>query len=180
VQLHYYSGVGSRNTPPAVCEVIEQVAANLRDRGYILRSGRADGADAAFEYAAGSKAHLYVPWGAFGSDRPLNGCPKVSVPNGYLLAEAMGMAADIHPAWDKVSGPGRLLHARNCFQVLGDNLDTPSDLLICYATPDKRSVKGGTRTAVELAKKFDIPIYNLYFPNEEEDLMDFLEMPYVA
>jgi hypothetical protein len=178
--MKYYTGIGSRSTPPVVCEVIERVAVEMRNQGYVLRSGRADGADAAFEYPAASKAVLYVPWGAFGSDRKLNGNPRVVVPTGPLLADAMELAADIHPAWDKVSGPARLLHARNCFQVLGDDLDTPSELLICYAIPDKRSVKGGTRTAVELAKMFQIPIYNLFFPNEEEALMEFLDIPYAA
>lgn len=166
--------------PPHIVTSIERLGVELRNRGYILRSGRADGCDAAFEYVAGSKAHLYVPWGSFGNNRELNGCPRVIVPKGDLLREALYMAAEIHPNWNACSEPARLLHARNCFQVLGDNLDNPSDLLICYAKPDKRSVKGGTRTAVELAKQFDIPIYNLFFPNEEEDLMSFFGLEYAA
>jgi hypothetical protein len=177
--VRYYTGVGSRSTPKPVLEVIDFIAANMK-ADYTLRSGRAPGADQAFEYPAGSKAHLYIPWYNFGADVPINGNPRVIVPKGALLRDAMSMAADIHKNWNAVSEPDRLLHARNCFQVLGDDLNTPSELLICYAQPDRRSVKGGTRTAVELAKMFQIPIYNLFFPNEEEDLMDFLGLDYAA
>lgn len=44
-----YAGIGSRRTPMAAGDVIEELAGVLAERGYLLRSGGASGADAAFE-----------------------------------------------------------------------------------------------------------------------------------
>ena len=54
------------------------------------------------------------------------------------------------------------------------NLDTPSDVLVCYAEPKNSiHVKGGTNTAVQIAKMYNIPVYNLYY---EEDIKKFIKM----
>lgn len=47
------------------------------------------------------------------------------------------------------------------------NLNNPSSFLICWAQVDKHGqLKGGTRTAWELAKAHGVPCFNLY--NEED------------
>ena len=74
----------------------------------------------------------------------------------------MEIASEIHPAWHRCSDFAKLLHARNVNQVLGHDLKTPSSFVVYWAIPAGGSCKGGTRTAVELAKKHNIPTYNLY------------------
>ena len=44
-----YAGIGSRQTPPNVQNIMRQVAKELEKKGYKLRSGHAKGADLAFE-----------------------------------------------------------------------------------------------------------------------------------
>ena len=147
-----YSGVGSRETIPEVCQVMTDIAGILCDKGYILRSGGANGADLSFELGVSdpTKKHIYLPWKEFnGNDSPLYGvCPK-----------ALEIASKIHPAWQNCREKARLLHARNVYQVLGRDLNNPSKFLICWT--ENGEERGGTRTAIKLAQNHDIPVLNL-------------------
>lgn len=148
----YYSGVGSRESPDFVCRAMFEIAQILEGYGYILRSGGADGADLAFEggvVGVGMK-HIYL------AKKGFNG----STSQLYTVGEdALELAATIHPAWDKCKSFARLLHARNCYQVLGLQLDEPSDFLICWT--ENAEKRGGTRTAIVLAERHKIPVLNL-------------------
>lgn len=49
-----YTGIGSRETPAEILEIFEHLGAWFAKKGYTLRSGHADGADAAFENGCSS------------------------------------------------------------------------------------------------------------------------------
>jgi hypothetical protein len=72
---------------------------------------------------------------------------------------AKEIAATIHPAWHNCSDYAKGCHGRNVYQVLGEDLKTPVSFVICW-TPEGKEV-GGTRTAIVLAKRHKIPVYNL-------------------
>ena len=154
-----YTGVGSRKTPPEVMEQITGIAQWLSQKGMTLRSGGADGADTAFES------------GSMSSD----------VFTHDLSTEAAeAIAARFHPAWNKLGDRAKKLHGRNAFQVLGGQLDKPSDFVICW-TPDgcvthsQRSIKtGGTGTAISIATFYGIPVFNLNDPISKTGLKQFL------
>lgn len=144
----YYAGIGSRSTPADVCELMTVIAKRMEDMGFVLRSGHADGADMAFEAGAKTK-EIYIPWLGFnGSDSTLLPTP-----------EAFEMAAKFHPAWHKCSRAARKLHARNCHQVLGHDLKTPSKVVLCWT--DGALGGGGTGQAIRVAKAHDIEIQDL-------------------
>ena len=44
----FYAGIGARATPPPILSLMTRAAFALCKRGYVLRSGRAIGADSAF------------------------------------------------------------------------------------------------------------------------------------
>ena len=44
----YYTGIGARTTPNDVLKDMTNIASNLEQSGFILRSGGANGADSAF------------------------------------------------------------------------------------------------------------------------------------
>ena len=44
-----YTGIGSRETPTAILDLMIAIGGVLAQRGFTLRSGGADGADDAFE-----------------------------------------------------------------------------------------------------------------------------------
>lgn len=149
--MKYYAGIGSRETPSAICAAMVRIASELASSGFILRSGAADGADAAFELGASAK-EIYLPWLGF------NGHKSTLLPS----KEAFIMAEKFHPAWHKCSSAARKLHARNCHQVLGKDLNTPSEFIICW-TKDAAG-GGGTGQAIRIAKAHNIPVYDLADP----------------
>lgn len=147
--VKYYAGIGSRKTPNNILEMMTKIAEGL-SRNYILRSGGADGADSAFEKGAEDKKISYIPWTGF------NGSKEKCIP---VSSAAMKMASEFHPAWLYLSYGVRKLHARNCYQVLGEDLSTPVDFVICW-TPGGKEI-GGTAQAMRIAKANRIKIFNL-------------------
>jgi hypothetical protein len=151
-----YTGVGSRHTPGHVLSLMEKIAARLADfTPYVLRSGGADGADAAFARGARARAEIYLPWRSFSPGQH----PRAELFVTGDDAHARDIAEAYHPAWERCSRGARALHTRNVHQVLGLDLVSPSEFLICW-TPNAQLV-GGTATALRIAKDAGVMIYNL-------------------
>lgn len=159
--MRYYTGIGSRNTPPDILELMTKIATYLEQQGYTLRSGGANGADSAFEAGVHNpnNADIYLPWKGFNNS---------SSPLWHIAPRAFEIAETFHPAWDRCSHGARKLHARNVHQVLGFDLVTPtrSDFVICW-TPNGELV-GGTSQAIRIAHYFGIPVFNLGDQNAQQ------------
>jgi hypothetical protein len=160
----FYAGIGSRKTPDSVLRLMEKCAARLRDLGWTLRSGCAEGADSAFERGAEDQAELFIPWSGFRGRQPecYDG-PLVMLPS----PGAFELAAQTHPAWGRCSRGARALHARNCHQILGPDLESPSVFVVCW-TPDGAeearqitAATGGTGQALRLACRRGVPVFNM-------------------
>ena len=175
--MKYYTGIGSRNTPYNICSLMAKIAKKYAKAGWVLRSGGAEGADTAFENGAviaHGKAEIYIPWDSFGQH--YHDSKRIFlVKDKEILQRAMMLASDVHPNWDACSPAARKLHARNSFQVLGGDLEVPSSVLICWAPIQGDSIKGGTRTAWEIAKLYDVPRFNLADPRIEQKFRDFVQ-----
>ncbi len=150
--LQTYTGVGSRKTPNNILDLMRNIAIKMAYCGFTLRSGGATGADTAFEQGAGNKKEIF-----YAND---------------ATVEAMTISKQFHPAWHKCGNYAKKLHGRNAFQVLGRNLATPADVLICW-TPDacknhaqRKYSTGGTGTAISIADAYQVPIVNLAYPND--------------
>ena len=144
----FYAGIGSRQTPGEVLGLMTRFASVMRDEGWTLRSGGAQGADSAFERGAGGAAEVFTA--------------EDDIP-----ALAFAMAQDAHPAWHACSEYARRLHARNVMQVLGADLTSPSKFVLCW-TPDgaQRGSEtsrhtGGTGQAIRIAERAGVPVFNL-------------------
>lgn len=146
-----YAGIGSRETPPEVLDIFEKLGYWLAKRGVILRSGHADGADSAFEKGcvkANGNAEIFIPWPGFNGSN-----------SKHVLKEndgAYDIARKFHPRFDYLSQGAQKLQARNSYQILGYDLSTPSDFVLCWTK--KGSGKGGTGQAIRLAQHYDIPV----------------------
>lgn len=171
----YYTGVGSRSTPPEIMKLMTQVATKLESLGYSLRSGAADGADTGFENGVTNPLNkqIFIAWEGF-SNRYSSEDGVYNV-KGQAVIDAGEIASSIHPAWERLSRGAKGLHTRNIFQCLGPALNEPSRFLICYAEVDKHGTPvGGTRTAWECAKQNNIPCFNLFFEDDKERIMKFV------
>jgi hypothetical protein len=159
-KIKYYAGIGSRETPPGIEPIIEEVVKILDKFGYILRSGGADGSDSMFEkYSTGDK-EIYLPWKGFNKN---NSELYLDNMDPLIVERAQEIAREHHPSWKYLSDGGRKLMTRNTFQVLGKDLETPSSFIVCW-TPGGKML-GGTAQALRIAKKMGIPIFNLYDKN---------------
>jgi hypothetical protein len=178
-----YAGIGSRQTPNEVLESMRSVASQLARIGFTLRSGGANGADSAFEQGAMDALNALKSDGAAIVGRPLvriflpwkgfNAHASGTVPD---LTAAYKIAQETHPAWSFLSHGARKLHARNCYQVLGDDLQSPADFVLCWTkdgctgSANRKSDTGGTATAIILAEKFNVPVINMKNANWVSEL----------
>ena len=180
-----YTGIGSRQTPEDILRGMSILAKLRGQRGDILRSGGADGADDAFERgcleADGTK-EIYLPWFKF------NG--RVAWPRrGYrewnkdLEGELWELVKEFHPRAMSLSQATCKLMFRNCHQVLGWDLKTPTEQVVFWA-PEFKADKfgnicdcsGGTGFAVRLAHRHRIDIFTMGIPSHVRYLMrDFYD-----
>lgn len=161
--MKVYAGIGSRKTPAITLSLMTKAARRLDGLGWTLRSGGALGADLAFELGAGRK-EIYLPW------RNFNKNPS----HLYRIDElAFAMARRYHPAWDRCSPAARKFHARNCYQVLGLDLATPADFVLCW-TPNGK-VTGGTGQALRIAADYDVPVINMFNPAWGHQVAELLD-----
>lgn len=191
----YYTMIGSRSTPSDVISLMGSFAEKSCHFGYIGRSGGANGADTCLEMGVerflssmnyydnlkGNYQEIYLPWKDF------NG--RYSDDSGYYTLPFMtnkgvaeNIASKVHPAWERCKQGAKKLHTRNVYQLLGQDLKTPSRFIICWAEPkylDRRSeeVKGGTGTAVKLGIDNGVEIINLYWEDQRKRVSDWVNKP---
>jgi hypothetical protein len=151
-----YAGIGSRDTPEDILALMRGIALMLYERGYTLRSGGADGADHAFEYAtpAVSTMEIYLPWSGF------NGKANTLPQDRLAWGEALSIAEKYHPNWQACSEGARKLLSRDTFQILGPDCHSLSAFVVCWTKDGKAN--GGTGQALRIADDKKIPIYNLH------------------
>ncbi len=166
--MPFYTGIGARKTPTDILERMTNISYRLNRLGWTLRSGCAIGADTAFENGAGDLKELYVA--------------KEGTTGGILpTPECFAIAASLHPAWNALTPYVKALMARNIPQVLGIDLKTPSEMVVCW-TPDgcesgedRTQKTGGTGQAISCAWNNGVPIYNLANRNSLIRFNDWLE-----
>lgn len=186
--MKFYTGIGSRNTPEDILEIMSDLAFILHKKGWTLRSGGADGADLAFEEGVKRSlvdidrfpyfydANIYIPWKNFRVVDDLWKDMYIHVTNKDILKNAEDIASQIHPNWKACSRGAKALHTRNIFQVIGHWYEPfPSKFVICWAPISGESVTGGTRTAVEFAKSLNIEVFNLAEKKSLDRVLKMLE-----
>jgi len=166
-KIRYYAGIGSRETPTELMEDIKIICYRLNDLKYTLRSGGALGADSYFEKYAFNK-EIFLPWKGY--------CQKYGkdfrVPK--LTQEMYEIAEKYHPNWSACSDGIKAMHTRNVCQILGEDLKTPVDFVICWTKDGKAS--GGTGQALRIAKGYGIQIFNLKNKEDLDRLQLFLNI----
>lgn len=135
-----YAGIGARDTPSEIRELMTKIASKLEVDGYMLRSGGAVGADTAFELGVLNNKKIF---------KACDATPQSRV-----------HASNYHSRYNSLSDHVKNLHARNSMIILGDDLRTPASFVVCW-TRDGRKV-GGTGLALRIASHYNIEIFNLH------------------
>lgn len=168
--MRYYTGIGSRSTPNNILHLMTSLAKILVSRQFTLRSGGAEGADIAFENGAKGIKEIYLPWKNFN----FNTSPLFDISQ-----QALDLAAKYHPAWNSLKLSHKKLMARNCYQVLGSNLNNPSKFVVCWTLDgvenNTTSKTGGTGQAIRIANAYNIPVFNLARVNRYEELINYIK-----
>lgn len=180
------TGIGSRETPEEEMGLLTKVGAAVEARNGRGRTGGAGGADLAFErgFKDPRNVDVIVPWKGFlpkgwtqrdvnnflGRDRIESGPGAPVMLSWDKAREAENMAEKYHPAWDKCSRGARALHSRNMPQVLGLQLNKPTDAIVCWTVDGKAT--GGTGQALRIGADLNIPIGNLKNADERQVVLE--------
>lgn len=169
------TGIGSKNcTSDSVMKWVSVIGRTLTMRRCRLYSGEAPGLDRWFRMFwtihENAKARLILPWPSFEAASrnkfEQNFC-VTQTPEERTKALKILHDTKVCCWQDKLKHGVLTLYARNVSQVLDMSLDYPVDVVVYWCTPDKKgNPTGGTRIAVNLARHYDIPNYNLYHDEE--------------
>ena len=174
--LKYYTGVGSRETPVHIQNIMTEIGEILERRKFILRTGYAIGADQAF----GKKVNERNKEVYNTDDAIIKG---VVLPqyDKYDLDFAEQMVKQYHPVHRSLKGSARQLIARNTFQIFGlGKINVNSSFVVCYTQDGAEATTsqdtGGTGQAIRLAYEYGIPVYNLknYIGVSAQEMVDFI------
>ena len=181
--IKYYTGVGSRELPRYILRFLTDVAEVMAKKGYILRSGAAEGADTAFEKGCDSVSgakEIWLPWNGFQGNYVEGDDYRgkeyhVPDPLSFLIASSC-LKRKVIPYFHKMKIGAQKLHGRNYYQVYGYGEYTSRVCL--YACPEDKHGEptGGTRTAVKLAQSEGIPCYNLMYADQRKEVCEIIKM----
>ena len=150
------TGIGSRQTPDYICDMFTEIGELIRINYHYCRSGGADGADYAFEKGARDRCIVYLPWKGFNKQRgPLG---KEYPFDKKLREDVLKIIYRHQPYAENLNSPVKRIKSRNVYQVLGTDLQTPSDLVVCW-TPEA-AITGGTGLAIQIAQENGIEVIN--------------------
>lgn len=106
------------------------------------------------------RIQVFQPWRDYSNIIPYAQCyTTVGIGN---FDVASNLIRSVHPYWSSASKQTKLQHAKNALIVFGRKLTSPLDALIIYSPVDSNgNIHGNITSAVELANKRNIPVFNL-------------------
>lgn len=150
--IKYYTGIGSRQTPPKILLEMTKIAEINKKKGYRLRSGGAIGADQAFQAGCGGNADIFIP----------NPLLYPTDQWEYWKTLASEVCSSFGLKLNSMRSYTQFLIIRNMGQIVGRHGEEDSSMVYCW-TPNGKLI-GGTRYALRLAEMRNIPILNLWTP----------------
>jgi len=158
-----YAGIGSREVPKEIQELIFKISRKLALEDWTLFSGGAIGCDFTFENGCDDvcgKKKIFLPWKDFGKKWKRKSCSSdICSPSKEAISLVKDLANEYGDYLKESNDWYWLLLGRNMHQILGEDLKKPVKSVICYTTNAQEV--GGTRWAIRIAKKFNIEILNL-------------------
>lgn len=175
------AGIGTRYPPdndPELNETMRIFCYFAVKMGWHLRSGGAIGMDSWFESLWNSNKEIFIAKERIG--KKVHGVDGANFVTGMQEQSAFNIMKQIHPIGARLKGIAKAMHTRNVFQILGEDLLSPADLIVYYAKYDSDGVEitGGTRTAVVLGKQRGIMEFNLILPDERARLLEYIGQEY--
>lgn len=180
----YFAGVGSRETPKNIMELMIRLGRTATDLGYKFRSGDAYNADKAFWYGVQQSKKfedigaeiIIIEDGFRGRTTDEKIFYDYSKLSQDIKDQCMEIAKGVRGSFHGLNEMGIALHSRNVVQIKGLDLKSNVDILFLYAPLNRNGrVKGGTATAHDLAVKEEVPVIkNLYIDEDYQWCVEWL------
>lgn len=153
-----YAGIGSRETPKHVLDMMSDIATLLAIDGHICNTGAALGADQAFANGANrvrGAIELALPWWNYEQAwvKTLHNA-NITIYDERIHIAATNSVKQFHPYYQKLKQGAFKLHARNYLIIEG------CGFIICWTVDGKDT--GGTGQGIRIAQSLGIRIYNLF------------------
>ena len=170
--MNYFTVIGSRGIRATDIADFIKAAQSIHNTGKALfRSGHAMGCDYLAEIALAlngasfdEKHEIYLPHEGFNRGDPNLNPWHIDASQLPNYEEATTMTREAVPFFPKLTDFARRAYIRNTYQVLGQDLRSPSQAVVCWAEwrdEQHRWVKGGTASAVNMARLHNVPVINL-------------------
>ena len=147
-KTRHYAGIGSRQTPQEVCNIITKIAKLLEEKNYVVRSGGAEGADHAFTLGVTAQVFKAADCRVWALEEV-----KKHFPIDRRVKQ-----------FDSWKPYVKSLLGRDMMQILGEDGKDQVDFVLCWAPSlnYKDSSAGGTGWAIRCALNYNIPVFNLF------------------
>lgn len=159
-----YVGMGEQKIPKDYRNIVIEIAKELSDRGFIMRSGGSKGTETFFEKGTKFRnREIYLPWNGF-NEKECNSIGNYLCTDKLsrdLVNQAEELIAPHHSHWDKLNGTHKRLYIKQVFQLLGRNLDSPTNFVLYYGNESGGVIKNNALIGIKLAKRLMIPTFNL-------------------
>lgn len=181
--------IGSRETPMSAQDLITWFSHMVQQYQGLVRSGGAPGADSACERGITNPLakQIFLPFANFNGVKSGVGVYTLDQLHTRHQHAAEEIASRFHPNWNAVlRNPAAVkLMTRNVFQILGPDLNAPSDVVVMWAKGSHNlvakkdsqnrifDVPGGTGLAVRLAYHLEIPILHVDLPEHQNILQAY-------
>jgi hypothetical protein len=160
------AGIGSRDLNDEQLNIVEKLGEWIVRCGHELHSGGAQGADQAFARGGNrvdpTRVFVHLPWLSYERN-------AIKLGNHVDILASMNFteqqtyeeyAQAHHPAWDRLTNGGKLLHARNG-RILFPNGYPGQSVDLVTAWPSTKLGGGGTGQGIRMAHAARIPVINL-------------------
>lgn len=182
MRQRFYAGVGSREAPLEILELMVRIGRTMAEQGFGLSSGDAIRSDQAFYRGAclarNPPPHrIYLAWSGIGGrfHDPDNGW-HVAPFYRENYEQASQIAEKARGGFFGLTQGGIAQHVRNVYQIYGHTLDEVVKVMWYWGIPvgKQEKVKGGTNTALQLAIMANVNRINLYTDHGIERAIRFL------
>lgn len=185
-----WCGVGSRDDiTPEIQAQMEWIGHCLALIGGVLATGDAPGSDTHFwtGYKRGRAESSYtlppaqIYYTRLKNQRNSTHNPREGYHELEMYPEVQHIAQDIayeaRGSFEGLFPSGIGLHTRNALQVLSEDLNHPRNFIVFFAKPvgKKGNVKGGTNTAVQIARKNKIQAVNLWIEEQRNKFIEWVK-----
>lgn len=167
--------IGSRNPPERIAKLAVKIGRALSSKGITGYSGGAPGMDNQFmlDYSPDQRV-IIIPENGF-NGLYANGKDIIDFAE-LDTHRAADIARDVAAHFDGQSEWTQRRYARNTYQVLREDLQSPTDFVLFWAEEKGMRVQGGTAIAYRVARRYGVPTFNLWNEAVLEEVCEALEI----